>query len=271
METEGKDKRNGRDTPGGEATILRFPRDWFGPPEELVPFGAHATGPVLAERDSGAAGASARGAVLPSGEADPSGRNDLPASANAFWTEEAARIHDVVQAPVQEGPAVRDDPVRRVVSQPRPFPGSRALVGAGVAGLIGIAAAGLLSRGTPDRGRAAARAVAANHVRAWTAISEPHPAPRHRTPANGRRSAPHAGSSANDGRTPPATPASSAERPQKGFLAPAARSSPSLGSSEVAQSAAAGRPRASAASTQTPSQPAFGAHGALGPGTSPNS
>jgi hypothetical protein len=61
-----------------EENVIRLPRDWLGPPEELVPIGPAAR---------------ARAAQLDVGDAPP------PA-ADAFWSEDAAALHDAVQAPV---------------------------------------------------------------------------------------------------------------------------------------------------------------------------
>ena len=60
---------------------MRLPRDWLGPREELVPFGPRA--------------------VSLNAEAAPSSDNDeaAPPSAEDFWGERAAAIHDALQAP----------------------------------------------------------------------------------------------------------------------------------------------------------------------------
>jgi hypothetical protein len=58
---------------GGTGNVVRIPREWFGPPDELVPFGPRArhVGP------------------RPSVEPDP----------NTFWGEDAGSIQDAVEAP----------------------------------------------------------------------------------------------------------------------------------------------------------------------------
>jgi hypothetical protein len=61
-----------------DENVIRLPRDWLGPPEELVPIGPAAR---------------ARAAQLDGGDVPP------PA-ADAFWSEDAAALHDAVQAPV---------------------------------------------------------------------------------------------------------------------------------------------------------------------------
>jgi hypothetical protein len=76
----------GPQTDGGERArpadkVVRLPRDWLGPREDLVPFGPRAGG---AEPEPS----------LPAPEAPP--------SAADFWGERSAAIHDAVQAPAEE-------------------------------------------------------------------------------------------------------------------------------------------------------------------------
>jgi hypothetical protein len=60
-----------------EENVIRLPRDWLGPPEELVPIGPAARARA-AQRD----------------------RDDgMPPAADAFWSEDSAALHDAVQAP----------------------------------------------------------------------------------------------------------------------------------------------------------------------------
>ena len=76
---------DGPHTDGAEETsqstskVVRLPRDWLGPHEELVPFGKRAMRPEVEH-----------------GVPEPSGS---PPSAEDFWGERSAAIHDVVQAP----------------------------------------------------------------------------------------------------------------------------------------------------------------------------
>jgi hypothetical protein len=60
-----------------EENVIRLPRDWLGPPEELVPIGP-------------AARARAAQRELEDG---------MPPAADAFWSEDSAALHDAVQAP----------------------------------------------------------------------------------------------------------------------------------------------------------------------------
>jgi hypothetical protein len=66
-----------------EENVIRLPRDWLGPPEELVPIGPAARARA-AQRD------------LDDG---------IPPAADAFWSEDSAALHDAVQAPLAD---VRD-------------------------------------------------------------------------------------------------------------------------------------------------------------------
>jgi hypothetical protein len=78
---------DGPNTPGGEeeadpaANVVRFPGDWFGPRDELVPFGPTAPG------------ADADESPVPG-----------PVRAQDFWGEESASIHDAMA-----GPGVAED------------------------------------------------------------------------------------------------------------------------------------------------------------------
>ena len=60
-----------------DGNVVPFPRDWLGPREELVPIGRPA-------RDR---------------PPDPTGEDDLPPAAEAFWSEDSAALHDAVQGP----------------------------------------------------------------------------------------------------------------------------------------------------------------------------
>jgi hypothetical protein len=88
--------REGRETevretgPQSQANVVRLPRDWLGPREELVPFG-----PRVASLDAETA------PPADNGEAAPSSDNGeaAPPSAEDFWGERAAAIHDALQAP----------------------------------------------------------------------------------------------------------------------------------------------------------------------------
>ena len=77
-EDTGTPKESGTPSNGGE-NVVRFPREWIGPLEDLVP-------------------------IRPATPADPHPTNavddELPATADAFWSEDAGVLHTPVQAPV---------------------------------------------------------------------------------------------------------------------------------------------------------------------------
>ena len=71
-----------------EENVIRLPRDWLGPPEELVPIGPAARARA-AQRDA---------------------EEGLPPTADAFWSEDSAALHDAVQAPQAQSPERLDPP-----------------------------------------------------------------------------------------------------------------------------------------------------------------
>ena len=79
--------KEGRQTEAGEqdaqrrSNVVRLPRDWLGPREELVPFG-----PRRAESEAPDPPATATSL-------------DAPPSADDFWGERSAAIHGALQAP----------------------------------------------------------------------------------------------------------------------------------------------------------------------------
>jgi hypothetical protein len=85
--------REGRHTDAGEqearprTNVVRLPRDWLGPREELVPFG-----PRASSEDT----------------------EELPPSAEDFWGERSAAIHDALEAPADaaRGPVGAQTPRR---------------------------------------------------------------------------------------------------------------------------------------------------------------
>ena len=94
--------REGRHTESGEqearprTNVVRLPRDWLGPRDELVPFG-----PRASSEDA----------------------EEPPPTAEDFWGERSASIHDALQAPADsvDAPAGTQDPqlVRSTVARSR--------------------------------------------------------------------------------------------------------------------------------------------------------
>ena len=86
--------KDGRQTDGVEGAqpaekVVRLPRDWLGPREDLVPFGPRASAP------------------------------ETPPSAADFWGERSAAIHDAVQAPADDGVEVPAGGSEDAVTPPR--------------------------------------------------------------------------------------------------------------------------------------------------------
>ena len=107
--------------------VVRLPRDWLGPPEELVPFGQSSPPP-----------------------ADPDVVGFAP---NDFWGERAAAIHSAVQAPEVEAPPERPAPP----STPKVGLGRWHLAAAAFAGIAAAATVVLLFGGTPNHAVGGAR------------------------------------------------------------------------------------------------------------------
>jgi hypothetical protein len=100
--------------------VVRLPRDWLGPREELVPFSQPT--PPLAEP-----------------ELDAFAPND-------FWGERAAAIHSVVQAPEDDAP---EDP--RGAESEKVRSGRRRLAAAAFVGIAAAAALAMFLGGSPNR------------------------------------------------------------------------------------------------------------------------
>jgi hypothetical protein len=106
VEREGQHTEHGRNEADRAGNVVRFPRDWFGPPDELVPIG--------------------RNARPPDPPTPPPARTRTAAD---FWGEESATVHDALQpAPpkrvartvphVRPGILELGRPVRRVLATP---------------------------------------------------------------------------------------------------------------------------------------------------------
>jgi hypothetical protein len=125
--------KDGRQTDGDERDqapdkVVRLPRDWLGPREDLVPFGPRASAP------------------------------EAPPSAADFWGERSAAIHDALEAPAEEVPAVPADasvdvapPRRRRELGRRGRQRVAAVAAVAVAGLVSV----LLAVGVLGPGRSA--------------------------------------------------------------------------------------------------------------------
>ena len=92
METEGR-RTDGRQGGADVSNVVRLPVDWLGPREELVPFGP------AADRDNEVA--------------------DFALGAEAFWGEQAASLHEPIQAPMPVVAHPVDEPAPRVAASRR--------------------------------------------------------------------------------------------------------------------------------------------------------
>jgi hypothetical protein len=137
VQSEGPQSREGRGEPPTEANVVQF-GDWIGPRDELVPFGRRHRSRA-AERTEAPLWAE----PLPA----PS---DSPPSADDFWGERAAAIHDPMQGPLSDCPPTDAAPGPDMVG-PRSRSirrrWTRRLVAAGACGLVVVLASVALGLG----------------------------------------------------------------------------------------------------------------------------
>jgi hypothetical protein len=197
-------ENDGGNTPAGDeevdptANVVDFPGDWFGPREDLVPFGPRAS-------ESGSGGADEPGVAQPT-----------PVRAEDFWGEQSWSMHDAMAGP-EAGrpelepevssrrrparPRVRSPPARVRLPRARaPQLGRRpAMVAAGVAfacllvaSVVGSIWSGAVpaSRGGHDAAALSPAVIAPAVPPITTARVKPRPASRRRL-ATRRRSTSH--------------------------------------------------------------------------------
>ena len=104
--TEGRQTEAGQHEAHPRAVVVRLPRDWLGPREELVPFGPRAT-------SQNAGGAASSDASPLRADASQSSADEPPPSAEDFWGERSAAIHNALQAPADDPAAVGTAGTRR--------------------------------------------------------------------------------------------------------------------------------------------------------------
>lgn len=159
----------GRQIEAGTATepsnkVVRLPRDWLGPREELVPFGE---------------------------SAPPPPESDVAEfAASDFWGERAAAIHSAIQAPEDQPrpePPAGESPKVRV--------GRRRLASAAFVGIAAVAAFVLLVGGSPNHVGGGARlniaAILNNGVSRILDGGAPRVVVPHATPVRPVRHVPH--------------------------------------------------------------------------------
>jgi hypothetical protein len=99
----------------GESNVIRLPRNWLGPPEELVPFGISA-------------------ATEDIGDLDPT----VTLLASDFWGEESAAVQHALPAPADRS----GNEIGEHARHPR-VPLRAALLAAGAAAVLGVGTVGL--------------------------------------------------------------------------------------------------------------------------------
>jgi hypothetical protein len=217
--------------------VVRIPRDWYGPKEELVP-----VGPRASESPPPAAGAA---------EQSP------PVDPNAFWGEEASFVHDAVEgtpAVAPEPPAGDRRRGRRVVA------GGIALVllGGGVAVWLAAASSTRMSRAVVASMPSEPRVIPAHRLARVSAESVVR-----------RRAKPHARAARSRASVGARIPT-----PTQVVYYPVSSSSEGAGGASgggsTATTSGGSAGAAAPAATRSSSQPAFGANGALGPMSSPD-
>jgi len=228
----------GRSESSETSNVVRIPRDWFGPKDELVPFGPRAWEEPGPDEPSAVSG-------------DPAAAE--PVDANLFWGEDAGTVHGVLDPPAG-GIASADRRTRPLVAA--------ALVG--VIASVGIAF-GLLGGSTHHPPHPAPtlanRADIAPSPRGLLRLMAGATTQR---PARARSAKTGPGSS-----TPGLSRSNQNPPPTRVSYSPSRSSSASAaGNSAVLSSTSAAA--ASAPTTTHSSQPAFGSSGALGPMSSPD-
>jgi uncharacterized membrane protein YgcG len=255
-DVETEDRETSTPTADGRDNVVQLPRDWLGPREELVPLGPRAW------------------------NEEPAGEADKAYAAEDFWGERSDSLHGVVRSPQGEpdeapvAPAPVEVPQRRL---------SRWSAPAALLLLVVVVAAVAIGRSLSSGGAAARPASSAVLLAGLTTTDQAVSADvaqvgrKHLAVARRRRPRPavrhhlkpvhHAASSAE--------PASSGEGAQNTTVTQA--STPTYVSPSQAASTGGGSSSGSSSSGSTGGgssssnrQPAFGASGTLGPGSSPN-
>ena len=267
----------------GQDNVVQLPRDWLGPREELVPFGPRAWAQDVS--------------------ADPAAEEEGAFAADDFWGENSESLHTAVRGPVVTSTAEATPgglPAAQATAAPvidamvkpsRPAFSLRIPVAAAVVVVATVAAVAVLvlsggarpggappviaaganaevltghlssTAGTIDAGVRRLASLRLNPVRR----QHRHPAARrvpHRVAAPGAGAV---GASSGGGAAPsmPAPTVSSSTQSS----APSSTNAPATSAPSGASGDSAG---ASSNGSSPSNQPAFGANGTLGPGSSPN-
>ncbi len=277
MDTDGRQTEPGGRESLADNNVVRLPRDWLGPRDELIPFGPSASEP----------------------EAGNDGRTGVPTTADAFWGESSGLLQDAMPAPPDAWPA--RPPTRRADARAavRGRAGMISMLGA-AAVIVGITLA-LVLAGTGAHSSGVRRLVASSAARpsavtdsaaqagradSVRALARPHRGParsatflRRSQRVAGRRAA-RGGSSRLEVHVTPRTPTGTVQRVRYTRTSPPADTSSGTTSPAPPSSAPAPAPAPPPTATvsggtggralSSGSQPALGANGALGPGSSPD-
>ena len=268
-----------------DENVVRFPRDWVGPLEELLPIGPMPKRPA-------------------SSPADDTG---LPPSADTFWSEDSAVLHDAVTGPDGVGVIDPADPPTVAWSAPRrrrprprllrPLASAAAriarthvMAGAGVlavVALLAMAVIGFAETGSPTHTAAhsGVHTTAGANPRIIDTGVRPAPQRVERTVRTRHRAGHHHGVRAHARartrhRTRRSHHPAAASLVSPSAPAPETTSTPTTTTPASAQGASQGGAVSGSGpttvnshpvSTPPPAQPAFGQQGTLGPGSSSDS
>lgn len=228
--------------------VVRIPRDWYGPREELVPFG-----PQVSE--------------------DP----PEPLDANSFWGEGASPVHDAVAPPDEPTDDGATELPAHVPDRFRLRGGARtaALVASLAVGAVVVGV--LTSLGGASRPQHPGQAIAAVTAGAGAAADEPRAVANRRATVSSKVVTRHRVKAGAEGRqvsvshgqatSGPVTPTQVVYHASYPTSSTSGYRSPASGS--ATQTPGAGS-TASTSSTSQSSPTAFGANGALGPMSSPD-
>jgi hypothetical protein len=246
VDPEGRQTEAGATESLTSDNVVRLPRDWLGPRDELIPFG-------------------------PSADGAP--ESDSPPTADDFWGEDSSAIQTALEAPAFV------DPGWGAASRARARDGFRTRTRA-VSVLGGVAAALLVTLALVGGGSGpkhasqgllatrAARSIRSSNLAGLTRTIRTleRPLSRHGRALSEARSQHHVSSaSARLGHHRAAKPTGTVERVRY------TRSSKSAtGESSAATSPATPAAETSGQASSSNNQPALGANGALGPGSSPD-
>lgn len=230
-----------RPSSGDTANVVRIPRDWFGPKEDLVPFGPR---PWADETERGAP---------PAPPHDPK-----PVDPDTFWGEDSDSVHGVLDGGIESAGRPRGR-----VRQGRWVAAAACFTLVATAGL----ATWLLGSSEPRTGHPAVASIGSDARVATSRFLRTAAASERRPRALTRR--PTKGKNVPARRDVPARPAPTRVVYHASPVTSPNETSSSSGSTGTASTTQGGG-QATAASAPSTSAPAFGTQGALGPMSSPD-